>query len=180
MPDANARQWIINICKYLSMKTSHCDVNKWAKALDIEARDLLACVQDTASNAVRQLIRRLYPTQKLLSMKGPEVSKAQRSIIRGNELYSLILKDHDYFLSFIEFAESQRGPMSNHQFNEAVNGVFRSEKNELKKKQKASQSINSSQLHQINKKSEFVGQQQTNQVVQSTSADNDQEDSNDM
>ena len=32
------------------------------------------------------------------------------------------------FLNHVEFAESHKGPISNHKFNEAINGVFRSKK----------------------------------------------------
>jgi hypothetical protein len=38
---------------------------------------------------------------------------------------------------YLEFAESHKGPISNHKFNEAINGVFRSEKQQCEKKQKS-------------------------------------------
>lgn len=40
---------------------------------------------------------------------------------------------------FKEFAEFHRGPISNHKFNEAINGVFRHEKMIVDKRQKLTQ-----------------------------------------
>ncbi|CAF1310565.1 unnamed protein product [Rotaria magnacalcarata] len=114
IPDAAGRQWFINMGKYFSYKTTDTNIATHALNLGIDdPRDLIACIEDTTSNTVRQVIRHLYSSDKLLTMKGTEVPEDRRLIIR-------------------QFAESQKGPISNRTFNEAINGVFRSRKCELK------------------------------------------------
>ncbi|CAF2958167.1 unnamed protein product [Rotaria sp. Silwood2] len=116
IPDAAGLQWFINMEKYFSNKAPGTNIANYAKALGIkDPRDLVACIEDTTSNTARQVVRCLYSSDKLLTMTGPEVPEDRRLIIR-------------------EFAESQKGPISNHKFNEAINGVFRSKKCELKTK----------------------------------------------
>ena len=119
------------MAKYFSNKTSDPDVAKYATALNIDnPRDLIACIQDSTSNTARQVIRLLYTNEQLLTMTGPEVPHNIRSTIRGRNFSLFITTDSHVFR--IEFAESQTGPISNHKFNEAVNGVFRSKKCEMK------------------------------------------------
>ncbi|CAF3502868.1 unnamed protein product [Rotaria socialis] len=118
IPDAAGRQWFINMGKYFSNKTADTNIATHATNLGIDdPRNLVACIQDTTSNTVRQVVRYLYSSDKLLTMKGTEVPKDRRLMIR-------------------QFAESQKGPISNRAFNEAINGVFRSRKCELKVKKK--------------------------------------------
>ncbi|CAF4521556.1 unnamed protein product, partial [Rotaria magnacalcarata] len=165
MPDASGRQWFINMGKYFSQKSSDCDVVKYAKALKInDPNDLLACVQATTSNTARQVIRRLYSPEQLLSMTGPEVPDFQRKLIR-------------------EFAESQLGPILDHNFNEAINGVFRSEKSEFKKKLGEGQSTHAPSTQKTKAKTQKVDNHQTslkkilnkNQTLQPTTINNNRE-----
>ncbi|CAF3488941.1 unnamed protein product, partial [Rotaria socialis] len=117
IPDAAGRQWIINMGQFFSRKVPGSNIAKYATALGIDdPRDLIACIEDTTSNTTRQVIRLLYSSDKLLTMSGTEVPQSRRSAIRA-------------------FAESQKGPISKHKFNEAINGVFRSKKNEFKNQQ---------------------------------------------
>ncbi|CAM4899644.1 unnamed protein product [Rotaria socialis] len=144
MPDASGRQWFINMGKYFSQKSSNCDVVKYATALKInDPNDLLACVQATTSNTARQVIRLLYSPEQLLSMTGPEVPDFQRKLIR-------------------QFAESQLGPILDHNFNEAINGVFRSEKSEFKKKLGEGQSTHALSTQKSKAKTQKVDNHQTN------------------
>ncbi|CAF3854904.1 unnamed protein product [Rotaria sp. Silwood1] len=122
IPDAAGRQWFINMGKYFANKAPESDISKYATALKIDPRDLIDCIEDTTSNTARQVIRLLYSSNQLLTLKGTEVPKATREIIK-------------------EFAESQTGPISKRQFNEAINGVFRSTKCEVKKKKKKEGSL---------------------------------------
>ncbi|CAF4916076.1 unnamed protein product [Rotaria sp. Silwood1] len=122
IPDAAGRQWFINMGKYFANKAPESDISKYATALKIDPRDLIDCIEDTISNTARQVIRLLYSSNQLLTLKGTEVPKATREIIK-------------------EFAESQTGPISKRQFNEAINGVFRSTKCEVKKKKKKEGSL---------------------------------------
>ncbi|CAF4740379.1 unnamed protein product [Rotaria socialis] len=118
IPDAAGRQWIINMGQFFSRKVPGSNIAKYATALGIDdPRDLIACIEDTTSNTTRQVIRLLYSSDKLLTMSGTEVPQSRRSAIR------------------VAFAESQKGPISKHKFNEAINGVFRSKKNEFKNQQ---------------------------------------------
>ncbi|CAF1078035.1 unnamed protein product, partial [Rotaria sordida] len=104
--------------KYFANKIPDTDISKYAIALGIDnPRDLIACMENTTSNTARQVIRLLYSSDQLLTMTGTEVPKDTRSVIR-------------------EFAESQKGPLSNLQFIEAVNDVFRSRKSEVKREKK--------------------------------------------
>ncbi|CAF2137342.1 unnamed protein product [Rotaria magnacalcarata] len=117
IPDAAGRQWIINMGQFFSRKVPGSNIAKYATALGIDdPRDQIACIEDTTSNTTRQVIRLLYSSDKLLTMSGTEVPQSRRSAIRA-------------------FAESQKGPISKHKFNEAINGVFRSKKNEFKNQQ---------------------------------------------
>ena len=47
-------------------------------------------------------------------------------------------KNSSYFSHYLDVAEAHKGPISNHQFNEAINGVFRSKKQEAAKKTNSS------------------------------------------
>ena len=70
--------------KYFSNKIPDTNIATHATSLGIDdPRDLIACIQDTTSNTVRQVVRHLYSCDKLLTMKGPEVPKDRRSKIRG-------------------------------------------------------------------------------------------------
>ncbi|CAF4001231.1 unnamed protein product [Rotaria sordida] len=123
IPDAAGRQWFINMGKFFANKAPDSDISKYATALDInDPRDLIDCIEDTTSNTARQVIRLLYSPNQLLTMTGTEVPKNTRLAIR-------------------EFAESQKGPISKRQFNEAINGVFRATKCEVKKKKKKENSL---------------------------------------
>lgn len=78
--------------QYFSNKAPESDIAKYADALKIkDPRDLLACVEDTASNTARQVIRHLYSPDQLLSMTGPEIPEDQRAVIRGNQIYLAII-----------------------------------------------------------------------------------------
>ncbi|CAF4001391.1 unnamed protein product [Rotaria sp. Silwood2] len=175
IPDAAGRQWFINMGKYFANKAPESDISKYATALDVDRRDLIDCIEDTTSNTARQVIRLLYSSNQLLTMKGTQVPKATRSVIK-------------------EFAESQKGPISKRQFNEAINGVFRSTKCEVKRKKKregdliASESNNNVGKHIIcQNKSYKNSKQMMNKHQHSTSTDfnsneenhNDEEDSTD-
>ena len=60
IPDASGRRWFINMGRYFSKKAPNSDIAKYAAALKInDPRDLLVYVQDTTSNAARQIIRYL-------------------------------------------------------------------------------------------------------------------------
>ncbi|CAF1391059.1 unnamed protein product [Rotaria sordida] len=160
IPDAAGRQWFINMGKFFANKAPDSDISKYATALDInDPRDLIDCIEDTTSNTARQVIRLLYSPNQLLTMTGTEVPKNTRSAIR-------------------EFAESQKGPISKRQFNEAINGVFRATKCEVKKKKKKENSLmvsesNSNLGKHINcqNKSYKTSKQMMNKHQRSTSTD---------
>jgi|EBPBio282013_DNA_FD.fasta_scaffold05108_4 hypothetical protein len=42
-------------------------------------------------------------------------------------------------MNYLDVAEAHKGPISNHKFNEAINGVFRSKKQEVAKKMNVSE-----------------------------------------
>ncbi|CAF1260197.1 unnamed protein product [Rotaria sordida] len=160
IPDAAGRQWFINMGKFFANKAPDSDISKYATALDInDPRDLIDCIEDTTSNTARQVIRLLYSPNQLLTMTGTEVPKNTRLAIR-------------------EFAESQKGPISKRQFNEAINGVFRATKCEIKKKKKKENSLmvsesNSNLGKHINcqNKSYKTSKQMMNKHQRSTSTD---------
>jgi hypothetical protein len=71
------------------------------------------------------------------------------------------------FFFKLEFAESQKGPISNHQFNEAINGVFRSKKNEYKKTQHDNTLVESMCRKKLNTQTDILdkGQKTLQQVM---------------
>ncbi|CAF3951083.1 unnamed protein product [Rotaria sp. Silwood2] len=148
MPDAAGRQWFINTAQYLTSKVSNINIAKHARTLGMSAQDLISCIEDTTSNTARQIIRHLYPPEKLLTMTGSDVPADQRSAIRA-------------------FAELQRGPILTHKFNEAINGVFRSKKHEVKTKQEENESMNSAYKSKSNKKNNPMnkGQKHSKQMI---------------
>ena len=78
--------------KYFSKKAPDSDIVQHANALNIRnPRDLVACIQDTATNTARQVVRYLYSTEKLLTMTGPEMPADQRAAIRGKHIYLIII-----------------------------------------------------------------------------------------
>ena len=88
--------------KYFSNKSSESDIAKYAKALNItDPRDLIACIEGTTSNTARQVIRFLYPPDKLLTMTGPEIPEEQRAVIRGNSIYLIIINYYHNFFNRI-------------------------------------------------------------------------------
>ncbi|CAF3926878.1 unnamed protein product [Rotaria sordida] len=118
--------------KYFANKIPDTDISKYAIALGIDnPRDLIACMENTTSNTARQVIRLLYSSDQLLTMTGTEVPKDTRSVIR-------------------EFSESQKGPLSNLQFIEAVNDVFRSRKSEVKREKKKENRLIASESFKAN------------------------------
>ncbi|CAF1397371.1 unnamed protein product [Rotaria magnacalcarata] len=133
IPDASGRQWFINMGKYFSNKAPNADIKQYATALKItDPRDLIACIEDTTSNTTRQVVKLLYSSEQLIEMVGPEVPEETRSVIR-------------------EFAEAQKGPISDLKFNEAINGVFRSKKSEMRKKEPENKSITKDNNNDVDK-----------------------------
>lgn len=76
----------------------------------MSAQDLITCIQYTTSNTAHQVVRHLYPSEKLLSTSGPEVPTDPRysslsnystfnfESILGMTVHYVIL----YFQMFIE------------------------------------------------------------------------------
>jgi hypothetical protein len=86
--------------KYFASKGPDTDIVKYATALNVDPRDLLGCVEDTTSNTARQVTRLLYPSEKLLSMTGPEIPKTQRSAIRSNYILHFKIKNFTFYFIF--------------------------------------------------------------------------------
>ncbi|CAF1432902.1 unnamed protein product [Rotaria sordida] len=140
MPNAACREWIISMGNFFTSKCSKTDIQTHAKALKISnVRDLIDCIENTTTSTARQVVKLLYSSHELETKSGTDIPQEQREAIRA-------------------FAESQRGPVSKYEFNEAIDGVFRSAKNAVKKAQqhreesasnnnskKSSQSINKGQ-----------------------------------
>lgn len=93
MPDAAGRQWFINTARYFTSQVSNINISKHAKSLGISVQDLISCIEDTTSNTARQIIRHLYPPEKLLTMTGSDVPADQRNAIRGSKILSLKVLD---------------------------------------------------------------------------------------
>ena len=141
MPESKARQWFIDVARLFSGKPSDLDIYDHAKKLRIsDLKDLASCVQGTTSNTARQVVRLLYTPSRLLTMSGTEIPSEERQAIRGMNAFFHRSSSGMHALSFdhLEFAESCKGPISNHMFNEAVNGVFRATKKKDERKGKSS------------------------------------------
>ena len=139
MPDPEARRWFIDVAKIFSSKSTELDILGHARKLGImDSRDLIACLQDTTSNTARKIVRLLYTPQQLLTMSGTEIPTSQRQAIRGTFDVDCTKRKQNLSLMIghLDIAEAHKGPISNHKFNEAINGVFRSRKQEVVKKKK--------------------------------------------
>ncbi len=86
--------------KYFASKGPDTDIVKYATALNVDPRDLIACIQDTATNTTRQVVRLLYSSEKLLSMTGPEIPETQRLAIRRSYILHFKSKKSFTFILF--------------------------------------------------------------------------------
>jgi hypothetical protein len=121
--------------KYFSGNRSDTNISKHAEALNVNVQDLIACIEKTTSSTARQVVKLVCSSEKLLNETGPDMPETQRTAIRSNYIILPKIKNRLFIFFQTDFAESQRGPIDDHQFNEAINGVFRSKKNEFKKQQ---------------------------------------------
>ena len=89
MPDAAARQWIINTGKRLDTKDGSVDIHSIAKNLHIsDVRDLVDCIENTTTNTARQVVKLLYPQHVRETSSGNIVTTEQRELIKG-EYFSM-------------------------------------------------------------------------------------------
>ncbi len=89
IPDAAGRQWFIMIGNFFAKKGPDTDIMKYAKKLNVDARDLIDCIDNTTSSTARQVVRLLYSPKKLATISGTTIPKSQRSAIRGKYIFHL-------------------------------------------------------------------------------------------
>ncbi|CAF2833266.1 unnamed protein product [Rotaria sp. Silwood2] len=111
LPNAGARSWFINVGKRLGEQLSAKTICEHATLINnINPNALLTCIDDSGTATGRKIIRALFSEEELSGKTGPEaVSKQLREAIRN-------------------FVELHHGVIPKHDFNEAINGVFRQAK----------------------------------------------------
>ncbi|CAF4615852.1 unnamed protein product [Rotaria socialis] len=118
MPDINSRSWIVRLAKLFTQQLSANDIATHARHIGISnPKKLLNCIQNRGTHTAREIVRLICSQETLLTKSGKEgVSEEKRQAIR-------------------DFVELQHGPIPDHQFNEAIDGVFRQEKLKMRKAQ---------------------------------------------
>ncbi|CAF4709789.1 unnamed protein product [Rotaria socialis] len=128
MPDINSRSWIVRLAKLFTQQLSANDIATHARHIGISnPKKLLNCIQNRGTHTAREIVRLICSQETLLTKSGKEgVSEEKRQAICG-----------EYYLieQLFNFVELQHGPIPDHQFNEAIDGVFRQEKLKMRKAQ---------------------------------------------
>ena len=99
MPGDEGRKWLIFIGKLLAPPSSEPKTDIIAEKLGIKKPSLLnGCVRDSASNTTRQIVKLLYPPEKLdMKKRSKVVTQEQRKLIKGKIfLESLFRPISDY------------------------------------------------------------------------------------
>ncbi|CAF4875717.1 unnamed protein product [Rotaria sp. Silwood1] len=111
MPDAHGRSWIIYLANVFRQQLSANDISQHARLIGINnPNKLLGCIQNRGTHTTREIVRLICSQETLLTKSGKDsVSEGKR--------------------------ELQHGPIPDHQFNEAIDGVFRQEKYKMRKAQ---------------------------------------------
>ncbi|CAF3848119.1 unnamed protein product [Rotaria sp. Silwood1] len=111
MPDAHGRSWIIYLANVFRQQLSANDISQHARLIGINnPNKLLGCIQNRGTHTTREIVRLICSQETLLTKSGKD------SVSEGK-------------------LELQHGPIPDHQFNEAIDGVFRQEKYKMRKAQ---------------------------------------------